>query len=675
MRWKSPWALCFFIAVMFLFAGLARLGIEPTATIRQETSVVDLRGFDFARGIVLVTSYTGNREFYPNQFYGPEDFSASATGKTIPPRASDAGDITAVQYGTLRLTLLLPVSVTYGMSSNTVEYSERTWVDGELLGEVGKPGRTKETTVPQIVNRTLFFTPRHEEVEIIRQYANFNHVEGGGSTRFYLGRAENVNRMNRVNAISVSIVAGCMLTIFVFYAGMFLLSNRRAYYLWFGVCCLLIGIRALNDVHFFEMLRPDLSWYAQMKARYLFSWIAIPATFVVYLRSLMPDLLHKWFMRAYCAWLTLCSAVVLCSEPLFYTSLGNVGKNGIGLFLTYVFVRLLMKLRRGRQLDEVLVCAGAAVFIFSWMGDTLYYRLAALQRHVLFLEDLSQPGMMACIYINMVALALQYSRTESELSLVRLRERELGETNAMLDRLNRMKTELMQNITHELRTPLATISVYAHLASEASRDGEPDKPDKSANADLALVSQEAERLARMADGLLQVAWTLENSVGKGPLQIGEVIAQTTRLYQVMTSKRKNRLTVDMPPEVQPLPLVLGNVDELTQVMLNLLANASRHTENGEIAVAARQKDDGYIEVSVSDTGVGIAPELLPHVFERFARGDKAGKDGKDDEKSRGLGLSICAQIVDAHGGEMRAESEAGRGTTIRFTLPVYEAIG
>ena len=83
MRWRRPLALCFFIAVMFLFAGLARLGIEPTAAIRQETSAVDLRGYDFARDIVLVTSYTGNREFYLNQFYDPEDFSASAAGKML----------------------------------------------------------------------------------------------------------------------------------------------------------------------------------------------------------------------------------------------------------------------------------------------------------------------------------------------------------------------------------------------------------------------------------------------------------------------------------------------------------------------------------------------------------------------------------------------------------------
>jgi signal transduction histidine kinase len=119
------------------------------------------------------------------------------------------------------------------------------------------------------------------------------------------------------------------------------------------------------------------------------------------------------------------------------------------------------------------------------------------------------------------------------------------------------------------------------------------------------------------------------------------------------------------------PPVAVDAGRIRQVLTNLLANALRYTpQRGRVQVSVAQKDAGWVEVRVSDNGAGIRPEDLPHVFDRFYRGDRARtRDGG----GAGLGLAIARQWVEAHGGHIRAESVLGQGTTFAFTLPVARA--
>ena len=653
MRKKVPYVICFLLAVFFLFTGTNLLQVKETAAISQETSLVDLRGFNFERDIVLITNYTGNREYYPEQFYGPEDFS---DGSHIAPRAYSSADTTTIQYGTLRLTLLLPVGFTYGITGNTIEYSEVTYVGGQLVSQVGVPGETYDTTTPQVIKRTYYLTPQSESLEIIRQYANFNHREGGGSCLFYIGKAENIDRMNSLGAVSDWLVVGCMLTIFIFYMGMFLLLGRKAHYLWFALCCLLIGVRTLNAVHFFEMLWPGMSWYFQMTAQYLVS-IAITAFLVAYLSSLIPKLMNKWAIRAFYLWMALYAAVVLFFRPVVFTQYVRINQVGAGIFLLYVFLCLARNLRNNKP-DELLVFAGATVFALGWVGDILYLRLSATIQ-ILILRNISQPAMLACVFINMVALALEFFRTENELLLTRMREKELAETNAMMDRVDKMKSDIITTISHESRTPLAVLASYAGLVSmELKSKG----MDEHIAADLDTIAFEAERVANLIDSMKQLSQHKEIAAKRMFLDIGEIIQQTVRLYEHITLRGNVRLETNISGNAFP---VYGSPEELAQVLFNLLQNAKNYTKQGKVTVSAIN-ENGFVTVIVSDTGSGIAPELLPRVFER---GITDGSGGT------GLGLAICKEIVENHGGAIAIESKIGLGTAVTITLPEFREGG
>jgi signal transduction histidine kinase len=143
-----------------------------------------------------------------------------------------------------------------------------------------------------------------------------------------------------------------------------------------------------------------------------------------------------------------------------------------------------------------------------------------------------------------------------------------------------------------------------------------------------------------------------------------LVQELVKELTVLAEDRKVRLTL----ETHPVPLVLGDHGRLTQLLINLLDNALAHTP-AEGAVTLRLKpEQGQVVLEVEDTGPGIAPEHLPHLFERFYRGDHA----RDRESGgTGLGLAIVKEIAEAHGGTVRASSTLGKGSIFTVTLPPH----
>lgn len=142
------------------------------------------------------------------------------------------------------------------------------------------------------------------------------------------------------------------------------------------------------------------------------------------------------------------------------------------------------------------------------------------------------------------------------------------------------------------------------------------------------------------------------------LSLPELINSAARLYTPILERKGATLAIRVPGD---LPDVYACAGEITQVLFNLLQNTRNHIEKGGAAITVTA-GDRFISVVVSDTGSGIAPELLPRVFERNVSGD---------DNSSGLGLSICKEIIEAHGGTIEIESVPVKGTIVRFTLPVW----
>jgi signal transduction histidine kinase len=149
-----------------------------------------------------------------------------------------------------------------------------------------------------------------------------------------------------------------------------------------------------------------------------------------------------------------------------------------------------------------------------------------------------------------------------------------------------------------------------------------------------------------------------------PLSLERLVYELVKELTVLAEDRKVRLTL----EAHPVPLVLGDNGRLTQLLINLLDNALAHTPPEGTVTLRLRPEDGQVVMEVEDTGSGIAPEHLPHLFERFYRGDPA----RDRESGgAGLGLAIVKEIAGAHGGAVRAASTLGKGSVFTVTLPSH----
>ena len=230
-----------------------------------------------------------------------------------------------------------------------------------------------------------------------------------------------------------------------------------------------------------------------------------------------------------------------------------------------------------------------------------------------------------------------------------------------LENLEQSRRDLVANVSHELKTPITAIR--AHL--ETLLDG----VEQPAPETLQVMLTQSERLGRLVEQLLDLS-RLES--GEVPLLREDVtleplVAQVVSEIEVARMNRGVHLGQELPAE---LPAVSVDRERVHQVLFNLVDNAVRFTPPGGEVVVSAHRHNGSVEISVADTGVGIPPEHLPRLFERFYRVDTARSR---EDGGTGIGLAIARSVVEAHGGHIKAESELGRGSIFTFDLPVASA--
>ena len=235
--------------------------------------------------------------------------------------------------------------------------------------------------------------------------------------------------------------------------------------------------------------------------------------------------------------------------------------------------------------------------------------------------------------------------------------------NAMLDRLDRLfraQQGLGADVSHELRTPLTTIRGNVDLL----RRGAADDPVERVAA-LDAIEGEVDRMNRLVADLLLLAQADAGvKLEKQPVELDTLILQVYRQAQLMSATHTpsgERVAIRLGHEDQAI--VEGDPDRLKQLLLNLIDNALKYTPPGGCITLSLYYDQDWVRVSVEDTGVGIPPDVLPHIFDRFYRAQREGRKGV------GLGLSIARWIAEAHGGHLSVESRVGKGSTFTLWLP------
>jgi signal transduction histidine kinase len=233
--------------------------------------------------------------------------------------------------------------------------------------------------------------------------------------------------------------------------------------------------------------------------------------------------------------------------------------------------------------------------------------------------------------------------------------------SAELEGVERLRRDLVANVSHELKTPITAIR--AHL--ENLLDGV-ERPDPET---LQVMLTQSERLGRLVDQLLDLSRLESGDVplDRAPVELAPLVSQVLSEIEVARSDRGVVVEADVPKD---LPAAMADRERIHQVLFNLVDNAVRFTPAGGGVTVSASRHNGSVELRVADTGVGIPPEHLPRLFERFYRVDPARSR---EDGGTGIGLAIARSVVEAHGGTITAESQIGRGSVFTFDLPVAPA--
>jgi signal transduction histidine kinase len=261
------------------------------------------------------------------------------------------------------------------------------------------------------------------------------------------------------------------------------------------------------------------------------------------------------------------------------------------------------------------------------------------------------------------------------------RTADLVEARRVAEAATETKSRFLSNVSHELRTPLTSVVGFSKLISkrltdvvfpavDAHEDAKLERAMRQVTANLEIIVEEGDRLTALINETLDLAkieagrmeWRSE------PVDVADVIARATAATaSLLEPDRGPKLIVEIEPD---LPSITGDRDRLIQVVINLISNAVKFTADGSITIVAWHEDAaGAVQVAVSDTGTGIAEADQATVFEPFAQ---AGDPSAARSHGTGLGLPICREIVEHHGGRIWLQSRLGAGSTFQFTLPARD---
>ena len=248
------------------------------------------------------------------------------------------------------------------------------------------------------------------------------------------------------------------------------------------------------------------------------------------------------------------------------------------------------------------------------------------------------------------------------------------EFNAKLQELDRTKTEFLSIVSHEIRTPLAAVLGFARVASNRldnvlspqmrAGDEKVLELTRKVKRDLDTIISEGKRLTDLINDLLDITKIEEGKIewDMNPVSVSEIIERATAITIGSCEEYGIELIKDVKEE---LPDIAGDMDRLVQVMINLISNAVKSTEKGSITCRAREINN-KVMISVIDTGTGISQDGQEKIFEKFGQ---LKNKLKGRPKGTGLGLPICKEIIERHGGTIWVESEPGKGSIFSFIIP------
>ena len=649
MRLSLRIRLAVLAALLVAFAAALALpfaGVSPgDAGPRAKNGTLDLRNWSLAEdGIVRLN---GEWTFHWKELLPPESRPVRD-----PVLAEVPGEWTGIGkpgqgYATYRLTVVTRGNTgALGLHIPAIAPAFRLFADGRLIAEAGEVGGDRSPIRHAYRPQTAYFTPSGERFEISLQVANELYPTGGIWYSLTMGTERDMAAMKSRNTIvDMTVFGGCALLGF-YQIAVYLLRRADRSTLYFGICCLLGAVRlwVVGGMYLVDTF-PDVDISTIIRIEYLayYGGVTMAALFV---RELFPaEYSRKLILSIWGIGAAFIATVAIFPAETF-TRFIDAFKIFSLLILAYYVYGIVLAAWRGRD--------GAMLQVIGWLAfaATAFHDILYSNGRIIWVDlQLVPYGFLLLVFIEAMELARRFTNAY----------RVIGTLSEELIDLNRMKDEFLANTSHELKTPLHGIMNL----SSALKDGKSGPLNGQQREQLEVVVSVARRMSNLINDILDLSRLKHRGIRLDlkPVDIRAVIGSQAEIFRNYVGDKPVALRFEWPDN---LPDALADESRLLQIAYNLIGNAIKFTPEGEVVVSARASGQ-TLSISVKDTGIGIEPDKREAIFETF---EQVGTSVAREYGGTGLGLGIARRLVELHGGEIKVESEPGKGSVFTFTLPV-----
>ena len=624
---------------------IGQVSSEKSPSVQD--GVLNLTGWDFEKHNRI--NLNGKWEFYWNALLTKKDFEndiIKSDGLIDVPVVwnyfkIENKELSGFGYATYRLKVIvgdrdLNSEELLSLRINPMSTSYKLFVDGKLLESNGQVGTSRESAKPEYQPKIVVFKPPAQEFNIIIQVSNFVYSRGGIWYDISIGNSKQINELNSMIVYKDAFLIGSGTIMMLFYLSVYLMYKDDKSSLYFSLLCLLHIVRvSLYGDYFIMKVFPSINFESIVSITYLtIYWM--PAGMYLLVRRIFPKQSSRKVSMMLICYATILS-LITCIMPISIYTKFTYFIEGIMMISILNAVLVIFKAYLNKEKGSSILFIGGLGILVMGMHDILY------QNNIINnpFGEMSSVGMFIFMFLLSFLLASRFAsafkeKEELSIMLTKSLEKEKALTDKLY-KLDKLKDEFLINTSHELKTPLhGIINITEAILQDSSKEITPQKEES-----LNFVISVGKKLSNLINDIIDFQ-SLKNNSLKIDIRNFDISAPVQVAVEVLKymCKGKELILINNIPTGRFY--VKANENRVRQIIFNLLGNALRFTEKGQVEIIAEFQDE-FIKISVRDTGLGIDKVNSSLIFESY---EHFAENIITTNTSSGLGLTISKNLTE-----------------------------